>query len=567
MRSLASLALVVTSAAFAQSPLVTLAGGTNQGSIGGVIYFDLQVHQTVTLNRVDCQTGAATAAGMASVQLWFNPVGYFGGTGSSGLWSLVGTTTPTAVVGGTQLFAGNIVPALPFATLTLPPGNYAFALQAIGFSHGYSNGIGCTHPAAPGTCANSIFSSAELTLRAGAAQNNFLTGGVFAHRVFNGAIHYTVGGSPTTPAQRLPYGKGCYANYRSFYEFMPSTATGQDLSNTSMLLTFDAVNNRYSNITAGTTPVNVAAITSPNLALANNASVVVALANNQPIPFPNIGGSGQALASVQVCSNGYVTLLGSNPSTPANPSPAQLLATGQPRIGNWVDLDPSGLSIAGGVAGAVHYDYDAAQAAHLFTWRNCILSGILASPNTFQMAFFANGNVEFRWGTMSLLGGTGWPTLIGFSPGQASIDPGSIDLSASFPFATSGIDRNPLTLVADVNPVLGSLVNLTTSGETGLGLGLCFVGRSDLSPFSPVGLDLGIIGAPGCVANVDVNQAVGNLISNLGLPGASMSLPMSVPVATTFIGTDVFAQSAWFDASQNPGGLITSNAMRLRIGL
>ena len=34
----------------AQSPLVTLTGGTNEGDIGGGIYFDLQIRATVTLH-------------------------------------------------------------------------------------------------------------------------------------------------------------------------------------------------------------------------------------------------------------------------------------------------------------------------------------------------------------------------------------------------------------------------------------------------------------------------------------------------------------------------------------
>ncbi|MCC6783709.1 MAG: hypothetical protein IT457_12775, partial [Planctomycetes bacterium] len=50
MRTLTLLsALALSAAALAQSPLNTLAGGTNQGNVGGGIYFDLQINTTVTI--------------------------------------------------------------------------------------------------------------------------------------------------------------------------------------------------------------------------------------------------------------------------------------------------------------------------------------------------------------------------------------------------------------------------------------------------------------------------------------------------------------------------------------
>jgi hypothetical protein len=556
MRSLAFLALAFSSTALGQT-LTTLTGGTNQGNVGGGLYFDLQINTTVTLTQLMFQVGAGTVAGsLAAMECYLGPSTYDGNVTNPSLWTLVGTTVPQLATGGVaQMLTAAITPVPQIAAVTLAPGNYGFALKSVLCSHGYTNGTGCTSSTIPGSCTNSTFSTPEMTLRGGAAQNVFLAGGIFSPRIFNGAITYTVGGTPITFAQRQPYGNGCYARYRSFYEFMPSTATGQDLSNTSFLLTYDSSSNRYINITGGTTPVTP--VTSPSLGHTDDSVVTVNLLNAQPIIYPDVTGPGLALTTVEMCSNMYVNLNGTNPNT-SNPTVAEWLA-GTPRIGNHHDADPS-------VGGTTHYDYDVATGAHLFTWNGVFDFGIAASPNTMQLAFFANGNVEFRFGAMSLLGGGGWPTLVGYSPGQSALDPGSIDITASFPFSTSSIDQNPLTLSGDVNPVLGSTVNLTTSGETGLSLGLCFFGLSDLPPFSPVGLDLGVIGAPGCVANIDTTQAVGNLISNLGLPGTSMTVPFGVPSSLAFIGTSLFTQSAWVDATQNPGGIITSNALRLRIG-
>jgi hypothetical protein len=264
-------------------------------------------------------------------------------------------------------------------------------------------------------------------------------------------------------------------------------------------------------------------------------------------------------------SEGYVTLAGTNPATVFNPTVAAFLG-GSPRIGNWHDMDPTGLSIAGGIAGQTHYDFDASGTQY-FTWQACIDSGIANAPNTFQMAFFTNGDVEFRWGAMSQSGGGQWPTLIGFSPGAGAADPGIRDISATLPFSTQDLDQLPLTLAANVNPVLNSTVNLTTSNPTNLSLGVTFVCLADLFPFSPVGLDLAVIQAPGCVANVDLNVGTGLTISNLGIPGTSMTVPFAIPAGPpAIIGLSFFCQSAWLDAAQNLGGLITSNALRLKVG-
>ncbi len=561
MRNLAILAVTALAAvSVAQSPLSTLVGGTNGGNIGGGLYFDLTINTTITITQLDFRTGGATVAGTnAFTDIYLGPSTYLGNVTNAALWTLVGTTTPATVVAGQQVISAAVVPAGAAPSVTIAPGTYGIALKSNNHSHGYTNGATCTSTSIPGSCANSLFSNAELTLRAGAAQNAFLTGGVFQPRIFNGAIHYTLGGTPITFAQRQPYGEGCYKNFRSFYEFMPSTATGQDLSNTSFYMTFDGANNRYSSIVGGTTPVNTAAVTSPSLGHLDDTNITVNLANSQPIIFPNIGGTGVALTTVEMCSNMYVNLLGTTAAV-SNPTIAAWLTGTAVRIGNHHDTDP-------GVGGTTHYDYDVGSSAHLFTWNAVPDWNIAATANTMQLAFFANGDVEFRFGALSLAGGGGWPTLVGFSPGATSADPGTRDISATFPFSTSGFDQPALALNGDVNPVLGVTVNLTTSNETGLNLGLCFVSISDLPPFSPVGLDLGIIGAPGCVANVDINQAVSQLITNLGPPFPSMTVGFPIPVGPpAIIGASFYSQSAWLDATQNAGGIITSNALRLKVG-
>ena len=75
------------------------------------------------------------------------------------------------------------------------------------------------------------------------------------------------------------------------------------------------------------------------------------------------------------------------------------------------------------------------------------------------------------------------------------------------------------------------------------------------------------LGAPGCVANVDVNAGVGFVISNLGAPLPGLTVPLSIPAGPpAIIGQSFYCQSAWLDATQNALGMITSNALRLIIG-
>ena len=74
-------------------------------------------------------------------------------------------------------------------------------------------------------------------------------------------------------------------------------------------------------------------------------------------------------------------------------------------------------------------------------------------------------------------------------------------------------------------------------------------------------------GSTSSVANVDINQGIGQLITNLGPPLPSLTVPFQVPAGPlSIVGLSFYCQSAWLDATQNPGGMLTSNALRLRVG-
>jgi hypothetical protein len=555
---LRALAMLTLAAAATSQSLPLAQAPNNQGNVGGGLYFNMTVTQTLTINSIAYYcSNDAVGNFQSSFNMFVGPGTWVGNVGANpGPWILVGSTTPSLITGGTgvqnsgatQLVTGVMNPSgLNSGTVTFLPGTYGIALQAVNHSWRYQNF------AAPTTFAN-----ADLSVTAGAASNGFLALPTFSPRVICGQINYTLGGTPMLFAQREPYGAGCYRNFRSFYELFP-TSIAIDLANTSLLLTLDGSNNRYI-VSAGGSPVNTAIVTSAPLGHLDNQNIPITLAG-PAILHPGVGGIAVASA-VEMCSNGYVNLQGTVPAVAGTPTVAQWLTGAATRIGNNRDLNPP-LATAGN---GTFYDFDVVTNSHVFTWLGVPDTFTAATSNTFQMVFLPNGDVELRWGAMSLVGGGSAGTLVGFTTGNGAADPGTMDITASLPFFTSGIDQPPLTLIANVNPVLNTTVNLTTSNVTGSNLGLCFVTVANL-PQSPVGLDLGIIGAPGCVANVDINAGVGNVISNLGSPLPGLSIAFQIPAGPpAIIGQSFYSQSAWLDATQNALGIITSNAIRLKIG-
>src|SRR5262249_8647065 len=125
----------------------------------------------------------------------------------------------------------------------------------------------------------------------------------------------------------------------------------------------------------------------------------------------------------------------------------------------------------------------------------------------FQIQFdTATGNVNYVWVTMSNVIGsnTSDDHIIGFSPGGPSPDMGPIDITTFQASLLMVPEILSLQLDASPSPVLGATVDYTTSHETGINVGVLF-----LSVASLPGIDLGIIGAPGCLAHIDIGPAVG----------------------------------------------------------
>ncbi|MFM1870994.1 MAG: hypothetical protein RL398_416 [Planctomycetota bacterium] len=199
----------------AQSPLQTGLVPVNQGNTGGGLYFDLEVRSTVTITQIDTWVGPiGTEPGALDMEIWLGPSSYFGRLTTPGLWAPIATARVASFVPtGSQQLQSFVLQA----PLALGPGVYGVALRsqqqtnatAVRWNHAYTNGLTCSSSVVPGSCANTVHSTAELTVRGGAAQNAFLTGVIFSPRMWSGNLHYTGGGQPIDLARLESFGQGC----------------------------------------------------------------------------------------------------------------------------------------------------------------------------------------------------------------------------------------------------------------------------------------------------------------------------------------------------------------------
>ncbi len=203
-----------------------------------------------------------------------------------------------------------------------------------------------------------------------------------------------------------------------------------------------------------------------------------------------------------------------------------------------------------------------------------------SNPSTFQFQFDLNagptfGVVTYVWDTIAAIGtgqatGRAEQTLVGWSPGGASLDGGSLDLATATPFSTWAIEAPPLSLSAAPTPVstptVGTAVTYTIANvpESNPGSGMHLAGL--FFSFAPAtgGVDLGnALDAPGCnvyLQTLDASIGVGP--STLATQTAALTFPPGIPYGLTLVAQAL----AVFDAGtlpngQNPGGLVTSNAV------
>ncbi|HEU4418341.1 MAG TPA: hypothetical protein VFT55_05340, partial [Planctomycetota bacterium] len=340
-------------------------------------------------------------------------------------------------------------------------------------------------------------------------------------------------GAPAALASNTGHGCGAVNCTTSFYEFFANPAAF-DLANSGWTMTY--ANNSY---TVGAVQVAYSAPAGSTLVLGDDSEANV----NLPFSLPYPGGSTNLLV---VCSNGFVSPVSNG--TEYNPTVSGHLS-GAPRwAALWHDLDPSS-------GGQVRVDSSASVVRITF----------VAVPNfsgggsaTFQYSFLPSGTVHVKYTTVT---GAGNQYLVGYSRGGGATDPGNRDISATLgtPWTLCGSSGADVALNASARPIVGTTLNLTTSNiPNGTLLGLQIFSLTQYNP----GVSLAGLGMPGC----ELYQGL-DLLATFLTPGASASVPYSVPNDPSLAGIILMSQSATWTPGINPFGFATSNGVVLVLGL
>jgi hypothetical protein len=576
MRRLAFLAAAATaSLTVAQSPLNTLNLGGNNGNQGGGIYFDLQVNTTITLTQIDFRCGATIIQGGVTVplpvgtgnfDLYLGPGTYLGNATTPAQWVLV--TSSQTVATGPDVFASGIL----VTPVGLAPGNYGVALKASSaFNWGYTNGTACSSTTAPGSCSNSLFSNTELTFRGGSASNVFQTLPTFQPRIFNGAFHYTLGGTPTPVASWQGIGKGCYGRWTSFYEVFANPVgldfglVGGVQGATSMRLTFVPTQNRY-NVSLTNNPVVAPVgtpVTIPAVSSVVSASVALGGAAGGPFPSGNVilhpGPTGSIVAAtdLQIATAGYISPQVAAITNDATPTALEVLSGPMRWMPHWKGVSPFTAVAPNGL----YVEEDLVNGQLRVTYNGVPDN---TQTSTFQVVYFyASGDVEYRYGTMSNQGGGSFPCIVGWTFGNAAADRGSQDLTAELPLQTGYPDNLPLKVALGARPLLGTnpVFNITNHEAPQLVGGL-LVGLVGI----PAGLPLNSMGMPECFSYVDLSTAMNSLYFTAG---GSANINFFIPNLPGYLGVEVWAQAAAISSTFNTAfgvGANASNGLRLRVG-
>lgn len=563
MRLLATcLAFGLGSVAAAQSPLSTFFAGNNfvyQNS--GQMFFDLVVNTTVTVHAVE--TNSASAIGqVGNVELWLTNPGFstfLGNELTASRWTQVATGACTSA-GFNQPSIACLSPSV-----VLQPGSYGVAVRHINLMPYYTNGNGSVVPGGGGPATNQYHATAEMTLLAGAGQAVPFGSVANVPRVWNGRLVYNVGTTAAAcsplPSANTAYGPGCYREQSSFYEFL-SAVEAAALAGTSLTMVPTGVG--YTLITGVASYVAPSAAATTLTGFFPDADDGV-LAVTLPAPFPVPGG---VVNQLWVDCNGMVST-GDNSAAFSAATPNWF-----PRVAGMLNLPNTtwfcwhDYNQTEGGSGQIKTEL--VGSLFCITWDDVESYPFVANKSTVQMQFdLASGLVSLVLQSITPVSEVLFASdyhIVGYSPGGANLDPGENRIADVVGLLLGpGPEQLPLSLTAAPRPVVGNAVRFTTGNETtNPGFGVHMLAFADLGPFSPVGLDLGFLGAPGCVLNVDFTTGYQNLIGNL--PGFSMDVTVPVPLTASLAGAEGFSQSLWFDAAANVAGLITSNAVRSRIG-
>ncbi len=322
-------------------------------------------------------------------------------------------------------------------------------------------------------------------------------------------------GNATNFATFSTYGSGCgEGSGSSFYEQFDG-ANPFDMANTMGWTMLPGTSGDYV-IVQGFQPI--VPPTTNSLTFGDDQVQQITL----PFSFPY--GNGNSTTDVWVDSNGSVSFASQN--SDFTPTVAEFLNQA-PRVAPlWGDLSPN-------VGGTIHAEVDQSNPAvfHI-TFTGVPEFGVASNLSDFQVSLEQSGIIEVKYGQVMLS-----TSLIGYTPGGGSPDPGSIDVSTLTSFQL-GNDLPAIGLRSQTGsrPVLGSTFTLevTEIPPTATAAAL-LISIFQIDP----GADLGGIGMPGCSLyvgdSVPAPLVINGSIGSIGLP---------LPAGSSLAGANIYLQGA-----------------------
>lgn len=536
---------------------------------GFATLFDLNNNGAISISRVDMNlyndgsVNLDQRGNVAVAEIWTCATTRVGNELVASAWTLAGSGTLT--VAG---FNEDSIASFP-TPVTIPAGTYGVAVNIKACSptlSAASANVANCGPLNPLVILPTVQPNVPLgatdqfmVLSNTVTQRDFTFSGVGASHGCNIEIHYT----PAASAGYVQkYGDGCYSKPPSWYEFFNVTTTPGtfDISNSGIQCVPNGSSYIVAQGVAAITPPLSTSLTTTTPAVGNNDDGLYA-AITLPWSFPYANGSTPgSTTQIMIGTNGIVFLSGTATNSfgayPGVTSWLNDLPSIAPAYGDW---DATGAS---GAIGGIYYDVDPSNTKVYITWQG-LPEWVPTLPSTgtvtCQLVMHSSGLIEMIYGTVAQAT-AGCPIITGFTPGNGAGNPGNRDLAVAGAVLgfTSGDGSVPAILGMDARPIIGTTPNLVTSNVKPTTLfTILVVGFSAVTP----GADLSGFGMPGCFQYVAPAITNGSFFNN----GVALT-PLGIPNNPSYVGINIRAQSAPFQSGENPAGILTSNALCIRVG-
>ena len=536
---------------------------------GFATLFDLNNNGAISISRVDMNlynegsVNLDQRGNIAVAEIWTCATTRVGNELVASAWTLAGSGTLT--VAG---FNEDSIASFP-TPVTIPAGTYGVAVNIKACSptlSAASANVANCGPLNPLVILPTVQPNVPLgatdqfmVLSNTVTQRDFTFSGVGASHGCNIEIHYT---PAATAGYVQKYGDGCYSKPPSWYEFFNVTTTPGtfDISNSGIQCVPNGSSYIVAQGVAAITPPLSTSLTTTTPAVGNNDDGLYA-AITLPWSFPYANGSTPgSTTQIMIGTNGIVFLSGTATNSfgayPGVTSWLNDLPSIAPAYGDW---DATGAS---GTFGGIYYDVDPSNTKVYITWQG-LPEWVPTLPSTgtvtCQLVMHSSGLIEMIYGTVAQAT-AGCPIITGFTPGNGTGNPGNRDLAIAGAVLgfTSGDGSVPAILGMDARPIIGTTPNLVTSNVKPTTLfTILVVGFSAVTP----GADLSGFGMPGCFQYVAPAITNGSFFNN----GVALT-PLGIPNNPSYVGINIRAQSAPFQSGENPAGILTSNALCIRVG-